>query len=155
MRKGTSKDLKSKLFRRYFLYFFLYLIMIGDCVMDLTNWNYIDEETTDNQNSWWRTFWIEWPALFVDSMGIFLALARLSEPYVYQEFMISVRKLKKKIRKAFCKENKTRKRKTVKYSHEAFCSMVNSAMNIELVYIILFGISSTMQYKQTEENEKA
>lgn len=75
--------------------------------------------------------------------GILLALIRLAEPYVfkqlYHEFLNLGRKCK------FCKkQKKITKIEKIKFSNEALCSFVNSAMNIEFVYIILLGINNFM-----------
>lgn len=72
--------------------------------------------------------------------GIFLAVIRLAEPYVFQQ-----------LRASFCKNTKQEK---CKFCKEALCSFVNSAMNIEFVYIILLGINNFMDSVDSDEKSR-
>lgn len=71
---------------------------------------------------------------FFQTFGILLALIRLFEPYVWQTFRTEVLKL--------C--GRKYRAKKLKYSAESLDSFLNSAMNIEFVYIILLGIKGSI-----------
>jgi len=77
-------------------------------------------------------------------IGIPLALVRFLEPFVLQEFIASFWKTLRSLR---CQKEK-KKRKRVRYSHEPLCAFVNSAMNIEFVYLILLGINNFMDNRE-------
>jgi hypothetical protein len=55
-----------------------------------------------------------------------MAVARLTEPYVFDQF--------KQLFRVKSKNNK--------FSEESLCQFVNSVMNIEFVYLILIGINN-------------
>ena len=73
----------------------------------------------------------DWIELVNSPIGIFLALIRLFEPYVWKTFKTEIQKLLPCL--------KTKKQQ---YSKESLDSFLNSCMNIEYVYLILVGISS-------------
>ena len=62
-------------------------------------------------------------------MGIFLALIRFIEPYVLRTF----------------KGENSQINAQRQFSRESLCSFMNSAVNIEFVYIILVGINKFME----------
>ena len=62
-------------------------------------------------------------------LAIPLALSRFKEPYVYQTFIDTV------------SSKKIETKKKVQYADESLVSFLNSAMNIEFVYLILLGIN--------------
>jgi hypothetical protein len=66
--------------------------------------------------------------------GIPMAIIRITEPYVWSH-------LKKDLRKVGCFKTKKDADKKKKYSTESLATFINSAMNIEFVYIILLGIN--------------
>ena len=99
-------------FFQFFFYFFQRLIEFG--VLNPTIYN------TCNS--------------FLDSLGVFLALTRLLEPFVWQEFKQSICSL------LSCCSTKKINVKKERYSKDSLNSFINSAMNIEFVYFILLGI---------------
>ena len=70
--------------------------------------------------------------LLVSPLGMILAYIRLGEPYVWQS-----------LKQTICGKNHIEKR--VKFSEESLNSFLNSALNIEHVYIILTGINKHLE----------
>ena len=81
---------------------------------------------------------------FQFSLGIFLAAIRLIEPYVLKNFKkdLSFKKTETKSRRI----DSNRKQ----FSKESLCSFINSAVNIEFVYLILVGINKFMDNYNSE-----
>lgn len=77
-----------------------------------------------------------------NSLGLFLAMIRLSEPYVWKHFGQDMKHLFKR------KSNQQK----VKFSSEPLCAFANSAMNIEFVYLILLGINNFMDSRNARRN---
>lgn len=70
--------------------------------------------------------------MFFNPIGVAMTITRLSEPYVWTN-------LKADLSKWFnCKREKV---KRAKYSKESLDSFLNSAMNIEYVFLVLKGIN--------------
>ena len=84
-------------------------------------------------------------------IGIPLALVRFLEPFVLQEFKADLSRLFRKICGCCGCRDKDEKKKVVRYSNEPLCSFVNSAMNIEFVYLILLGINNFMEGREAKE----
>ena len=70
-------------------------------------------------------------------IGVPIALVRILEPFVFQEFKIMIKKY-------FCCTKK-RSVKKLEFSDESLCSFMNSVANIEFVYLILLGINNFME----------
>ena len=76
--------------------------------------------------------------------GIMLAVVRFFEPFVYKTFKLEMYK----IFGCSCFKKKNRRHKLIKdedHSSHTLCQFMNSAMNIEFVYIILIGINNFME----------
>ena len=74
---------------------------------------------------------------FKSSVGFPMALIRISEPYVWEEF-------KKVMQPIFCcQKQQTEIWKQPKFSNESLYSFVTSAMNVEYVCVILVGIGKS------------
>ena len=73
--------------------------------------------------------------------GICLAFVRLIEPYVWQTFKAEVVRLL----------NIETKKTKVKFEAESLDSFLNSAMNIEFVYLILLGISCSVEVESLND----
>jgi hypothetical protein len=69
-----------------------------------------------------------------------MVFIRLAEPYVWTNFKADLRKL--------CKCKKKGEQKRAKFSKESLDSFLNSAMNIEYVYLLLLGINFTLSNEQ-------
>ena len=153
-RRGTSTKLRKKVANRYIFYFFLYLIMVLCTVLDFTNGDYIEDLQRKYNLS---KFVAATPAYIFSFIGMPIVLIRFLEPFVLQEFLISSRKIMLRIKKIFCCQSaeEASQKKKMKYSHESLCSFVNSAMNIELVNVILLGIGSLMDKRNIEKLEQA
>lgn len=103
-------------------------------------------------------------------IGFLLAIIRITEPYLFQELKFQFNLLISKISNGilFCcyklRGNKNKnfelfyekdysirnsipnsKYKKVKFQKDELCSFLNSAMNIEFVYLILLGITNFME----------
>ena len=72
------------------------------------------------------------------SLGIFLAAIRLLEPYVMINFKKDISFRRTETISKRIDSNK------VQFSKESLCSFLNSAVNIEFVYLILVGINKFM-----------
>lgn len=123
LKKGTSPKLRKKVVVRYSILFIFYMISIADAIddqIDLVH-GLFPNEGTDRfiQNTLY---------FILNINGFFIAIVRLSEPYVFEQL--------KKIFK------KTEQKKSDKYAEESLCHFVNSVMNIEFVYLILIGIDN-------------
>jgi hypothetical protein len=75
-----------------------------------------------------------------NSNGLSMTCIRLAEPFVWTNLKTDLRKLFR------CK--KSEKQKRAKYSKESLDSFLNSAMNIEYVYLLLLGINFTLSNEQ-------
>jgi hypothetical protein len=72
-----------------------------------------------------------------------IAYTRLSmEPYVWYLLMTEISKC--------TKTKKYNIKKESKISSESLCSLANSVLNLELVYGIIVGINSLMEYERSE-----
>ena len=119
-RPGTSNDLKRTVWKRHILYLFFYVMYSSKYLW--ANRNLINNDDKHNEIYYLAN-------TFNNLFGIPLALVRLSEPYVYYIF-------KKEVLKRCCKKRKMEK--TVnKIQEESLYSFLNSALNIEYVYVIL------------------
>jgi len=76
----------------------------------------------------------------MNAVGVLIALVRLLEPFVLSTLVEAVRKL--------CPVGQSHA-KTL-YSKQALCSFVNSAMNIEYVYLILVGVNQFMDLSASD-----
>ena len=76
--------------------------------------------------------------LLVSPLGMILANIRLGEPYVWQS-----------LKQTCCGKNHIEKR--VKFSEESLNSFLNSALNIEHVYIILTGINKHLENRNSNK----
>ena len=103
--------------------------------------------------------------ILFDLIGVPIAMVRFFEPYVYNTFKMELKmffekfycfkkKDKSKTHKSikttqFTLTTKTRSdskttlndTKKIKFANESLCSFLNSAANIEFVYVILLGIN--------------
>lgn len=78
------------------------------------------------------------------SSGIVVALIRVSEPFVWTNIKADINYL------GFKCCNKKR----AKFSEESLDSFLNSAMNIEYVYLLLLGINTYLEKDTDLEHEK-
>ena len=77
--------------------------------------------------------------IMFEFIGVFIAIVRISEPFVWQEFKIFIKNY------IPCKQQKQKSNlRPLKFSDESLCSFMNSAANIEFVYLILLGINNFM-----------
>lgn len=93
-----------------------------------------------DENSDWIAHYIN-SILF--SLGIFLAAIRIVEPYVLKNFKQDM----------LCKRRSKIVRldlNKMQFSKESLCSFLNSAVNIEFVYLILVGINKFMDNYNSE-----
>ena len=82
--KGTSNDLRKKVLYRHITYFFLYMIVMLGIFVDLYN---INDYFIDNLS---RKGFYAFNFIAFEFIGVFIALVRISEPIVYQEFKATV-----------------------------------------------------------------
>lgn len=122
-RRGTSQELKRKVFNRHFTYLLIYdFYFIQGVFFEFQPTSAYDIEYLFN------------------TVGVLIALVRLLEPFVFSTLVEAVRKL--------CPVGKYHS-KTL-YSKQALCSFVNSAMNIEYVYLILVGVNQFMDLSASD-----
>lgn len=99
----------------------------------------------------WIAFTIE--VIVFELIGVPLALIRLFEPYVFQTFKKEMGLLAYKARRCCSRDRsnsqvKKPTRKQASFASASLCSFLNSAMNIELVYLILLGINHFMENQE-------
>ena len=85
-------------------------------------------------------------------LGALLAYIRLVEPFVLRNLKTELKLFWYKI--TCRKRSNYKKLKKPKFSKESLCSFMNSAMNIEFVYLILIGINNFMEKLDTNDHEK-
>ena len=150
--KGTSTELRRKIIGRHSVYFFLFMYtsVINSIAItaNAKGWG-IYAFNTDADRDWVIT----WKDMFKPASigyvvyyacGVSLALVRLFEPIVYQTFKSDLKILYLK-----CVRSKKRKRREIvnkdQFAKEGLTQFMNSAMNIEFVYLILIGINTFME----------
>lgn len=127
LKKGTSKELKWKVFIRHQLFLVVYIASSFNLAFGA-----FDREM------------LSVPQKIADyGITIFCCISmsyiRLQEPYVLQTLKQFLRSLCCFQR---CKPKESKKPK-VKFGDESLCNFLNSAMNIEFVSLILVGIQSS------------
>ena len=136
--KGTSDDLRKKVLKRHIIYIVLYMGVLWSIFFDLFEWSNSYTAYLGSTGYYIVSF------LFFELIGVPIAIIRISEPFVYQEF-------KAMIQKFFCCTKK-RAEKKLEFSDESLCSFMNSAANIEFVYLILLGINNFMENLSIEDD---
>ena len=126
---GTSKQLKEKVINRYILYFMLYFIVFINII-------FIDNNYSPSQN--YSLNFLTIMRLSFAIVGVPIAMLRLSEPYVKQVFAETF--CSSKLQQSMISQQR------VRYSSDSLDSFLNSAMNIEFVYLIILGVDSCMDY---------
>jgi len=121
--KGTSKEFKLIILKRHMTYFLFYLVYF----LRLNFVSILDYI----ENTGYRTTIKDAEIYFIseaigDTVGIILAIIRLSEPYVWEAFKLKIQQ----IFFCCCKYDVNKK---AKYSRESLDSFLKSAMNIEYV----------------------
>ena len=129
--KGTSNDLRQKLLYRHVIYIVLYMFIIWTILFDLFEWSNITTAYLGSYGYYVFSFFM------FELIGVPIALVRILEPFVFQEFKIVIKKY-------FCCTKK-RSVKKLEFSDESLCSFMNSVANIEFVYLILLGINNFME----------
>ena len=126
---GTSRELRIKVLKRHFVYLAAYIIMVISFTI-VSIWD-LHEEGYSNKGGFdsFGDIYLYKPATIVYfAMGIIIVATRLLEPYVLQTIKESLGCLEK--------NNK------LKYSEESLDSFLNSALNVDLVYMILVGVNN-------------
>jgi len=72
--QGTSQDLKMYVCKRHLVYAFLYMICLVRALHDFKYYRFFEVENIDI----WRAI-----SCFMNSIGVGLSIACLSEPYVW------------------------------------------------------------------------
>ena len=127
-RKGTSQEVKNYVLFRHFTYLALFNIYFFFTIKYF--------RTREEKN---------YPKIF-DLLGLFLALTRFVEPYVFQTFRSELT-----LSKLNCCCKKISKKEQSKYSEKPLCSFTSSVLNVEFVYLILVGISQFMNRDKNQE----
>lgn len=137
LKENTSKHLKDKILRRHSVYFCLYMCFIAQSLLIFVIGTVDESHPNYNDNVYqlilhFRAF------LYLD--GILVVLVRLLyEPMIKTSVKADIDK--------FCCRNK-QPSKCV-YANETLDSFLNSALNIEFVYLLLLGIKT--YYKRVKE----
>ena len=122
-KKGTSKNLRIRVFWTNLSY----LILFTGSVLKSVDRTFIEiaKETKENPEN---EISLALKIIYVSSglLGVFMTLIKGSEPYILES--ISCKKKKKVV------------------NNESLCTFVNSAMNIEYVYLILVGINNFLSF---------
>ena len=157
LRKGTSRQLKRKVVQRHLFFFLIYCIALIQMVDIQTefieNWLYkVVEENPEFES---KAMILSRSKEFVfDSVGIALALCRITEPFFWKHLIFDLKCVLRKIF-CFCISQKRRSSvKKVKFSDEPLCAFATSAMNIEFVYLILLGVNNFMNNQQLQNDDE-
>ena len=129
---GTSKELRRLVINRHILYLFLYVVNAIFNFGDLFNKEIAQSDYVDLFNTF--TIW-SYPIV-----GFALMCVRIFEPYMFMA-----------LKESFCCFKTNQKKK---YSSESLGSFVNSAMNIELVCLILVGVRHYMKSEESTTEEE-
>lgn len=104
-----------------------------------------DGLTENPSQKYTRHIWIE---AFFALFGVFLGVVRISEPFIWTN-------IKADFSLMCCKNKKTER---AKFSKQSLDSFLNSAMNIEYVYVLLLSLNKyfgeCMQYDQFQIEKK-
>lgn len=100
---------------------------------------------------------VDYLYLLFDGSGIFLAYARLLEPFVFKHFkkflLVNWLKFKQMLSCRRYPSEDIKRMERLKYSDVPLCSFANSAFNIEFVYLILLGINNLMDIRNVQLNQ--
>ena len=132
--KSTSGEMKQVLLKWHIVYFVFFIVFLFR-----SNLHLFDKQIREFISM--DTYFII--ATSANSVGICLALLRFLEPYVFQRFLRDLRK--------FFGCSISGKQKFYKESLDSF---LKSAMNLEYVYLILLGISRSLD-TQLGDKERA
>lgn len=119
---GTSRDLRKYMCRRHIVSAFILLLTMINASRSLFFWMLADN---------YDDALFEVSVIPLHSLGILLAIMHITEPHVWQ-----------KLKSQMCKSKQGKK---VKFSEKSLDTFLNSAMNVEYVYIILNGISDMFE----------
>jgi hypothetical protein len=136
LRKGTNQQLRYLALRRQLSYLFLFVFWHTMFSIFFYDSNLLSKVNNLSKNT------IRLISIYMQVIGIPSALMRLSEPFVWNSFKSSVLKLAGFInngcKKLPSKKGSGRQRRLKQQLKDAsICSFLNSAMNIEYVYLIL------------------
>ena len=128
-------------------YFLVYLMIVMSVLNDLYELNEYINSTLVIKHPTLVFTWSILKIFMFELSGTFLALIRLMEPWVWESFVKELKGIVRWILNTFCCQNIVKKGKTPysSFAKESLCSFLNSAMNIELVYLILLGINHFME----------
>ena len=150
LKKGTSPNIRRKILLRHYLYFVFFMVIASvyyisyvdnkNPLLDMAN--YKDRSTF----KWWIFYYFTYQLA-----GTFLALIRVSEPYVFWHLKRDI------FMTCFCKRKLSKKsqKNRPKFSRESLCSFANSAMAVEFVYIIILGVNAFMENMSYEQEDQS
>lgn len=124
-RHGTSQDLRTQIKWRYIAY---WLVLIPEYAHYYARCAFQEYQTSE--------FSLK-AQIIVCNLLIVQALVRLSDPFIRKEFLSAIN----------CKK------RALRYSSAPRNSFLNSAINIEFVYLILTGINITIGQAQKDDVE--
>jgi hypothetical protein len=137
-KKSTSPELRKIVFRRHIIYAYFYLLSTLQIMV-----HFLKSETKD---IFGMSGYNLLESIF-DGLGIVMALIRLQEPFVWQEFKRSVAWL-------FCCRSKTAQlikgKKKFGFFDYSLDQFLRSQLNTEFVYLILLGINSHLDIQTTQ-----
>ena len=133
--RGTSQQLRKRIIYRHIAYFSFYSYQ--QFVNTFVIFNGLGAVEKRYQVNTWVGL-VQWEVVLgflYYVCGLMLAVVRFREPYVWTKFTNSFKKL-------CCKKKRNKEHL---FANESLCSFINSAMNIEFVYLILIGINNHME----------
>ena len=154
-RRGTNQSLKWVALSRQFTQLFLFLFWHTMFSIFFYDSNLLTKINMINLSK--RT--IRFISIYMQVIGIPSAIIRLTEPFVWFKVSSSLMKIAQWFKNG-CQSRRSlevaskleRKSKTIKLKQQikdaSICSFLNSAMNIEYVYMILQGIEKLMANQQ-------
>lgn len=152
LRQGTNKELRSLAMRRQVIFLFLFVFWHTMFSIFFYDSNLL-KKINLSQHA------IRFISIYLQVIGIPSSIMRLSEPYVWFSLKQSANRLKLFLQfgckmpeevSAIQNRKRSKKDKELKQRMQeaSICSFLNSAMNIEYVYMILQGIDKLMENQQ-------
>ena len=150
LKKGTSPNIRRKILVRHYLYFLFFMVIASVYYL-----SYVDNKNpfldiNKNRDRASHKWWVFYFFMY-QLAGTFLALIRISEPYVFWHLKRDIYK------RCFCKRKLSKKsiKNRPKFSRESLCSFANSAMAVEFVYIIILGVNAFMENMAHESEDQS
>jgi hypothetical protein len=138
-RKGTSRELRNLICKRHCFYIVVYLLTMFQKAFTSSFVHYWNSEDVIAKRH--TTLIICRVTMFLNLLGLALFLIRFKEPYV----LLNIK------RDLGCGKAKKKKTRRAKFTEESLSVFLQSATNVEYVFLILSGIN--IFFEQVKEKD--